>query len=79
MNRLSTSGVEPSNNATTRGLVPGNVVRSSAFVPLVLDNMHTAAGITLELRGGRALRLSESFPFERLAGLILALEAEGRT
>jgi hypothetical protein len=32
-------------------------------------------GITLELRGGRSLRLSESFPVERLAALVLALEA----
>jgi transposase-like protein len=53
--------------------------RSAAFVPLVLDNMHAAAGITLELRGGRALRLSESFPVERLVEFIFALEVEGRT
>lgn len=48
------------------------------FVPLVVDNKHPAATITLELRGGRMLRLSESFPVERLAGLILAVEAEGQ-
>ena len=47
-----------------------------AFVPLVLGDVHTAAGITLELRGGRSLRLSESFPVDRLASLVLALEAE---
>ncbi|MGA9208686.1 MAG: hypothetical protein WB347_12845 [Terriglobales bacterium] len=46
-----------------------------AFVPLVLGDMHPAASITLELRGGRFLRLSESFPVERLASLVLALEA----
>jgi hypothetical protein len=50
-----------------------------AFVPLVLGNVPPMAGITLELRGGRSLRLSESFPVDRLAGLVLALEAaEGR-
>ena len=54
-------------------------IKRPAFVPLVLDDMHTEAGITLELRGGRALRLSESFPVERLAILVHALEAnEGR-
>ena len=45
------------------------------FVPLVLREVHPAASITLELRGGRSLRLSESFPVERLASLVLALEA----
>ncbi len=47
-----------------------------AFVPLLLGNVTPPAGITLELRGGRALRLNESFPVDRLAGLVLALEAE---
>ena len=45
-----------------------------AFVPLLLGNVTPPAGITLELRGGRSLRLSESFPVERLASLVLALE-----
>jgi hypothetical protein len=50
-----------------------------AFVPLVLGDAHAAAGITLELRGGRSLRLSESFSVERLAVLVFALEAaEGK-
>jgi hypothetical protein len=53
-------------------------IKPPAFVPLVVDGMHPGAGITLELRGGRVLRLSESFPVDRLAGLILALEAEGQ-
>jgi transposase-like protein len=57
----------------------GRGVKSPAFVPLVIESKSPTAGITLELRGGRALRLGESFPVERLAGLILALEAEGRT
>ena len=46
-----------------------------AFVPLVLDNIHATPGVTLELRGGRAIRLCESYPVERLASLVLALEA----
>jgi hypothetical protein len=53
-------------------------IQSPAFVPLVVESTSPTAGITLELRGGRSLRLSESFPIERLAGLIRALEAEGR-
>jgi hypothetical protein len=54
--------------------------KSPAFVPLMFGDMAPAVGVTLELRGGRALRFSESFPVERLAGLVLALEAaEGRT
>ena len=48
--------------------------KSPAFVPLVLDHL-PSTGITLELRGGRTLRLSEAFPVERLATLVLALEA----
>jgi hypothetical protein len=54
-------------------------IQSPAFVPLVVESASPTTGITLEFRGGRSLRLSESFPVERLAGLILALEAEGRT
>ena len=49
--------------------------KSPAFVPLVLGDVHPATGITLELRGGRSLRLNESFPIDRLASLVLALEA----
>jgi transposase-like protein len=45
-----------------------------AFVPLILGEVHAAASITLELRGGRTLRLSDSFPVDRLASLVLALE-----
>lgn len=53
--------------------------RPPAFVPLVLSNVPAPAGITLDLRGGRTLRLSESFPVDRLASLVLALEAaEGK-
>ena len=55
--------------------------KQPAFVPLVLGDVHPAASITLELRGGRFLRLSESFSGDRLATLVHALEAaekEGR-
>ena len=54
--------------------------KQPTFVPLVLGDVHTAASITLELRGGRTLRLSESFPVERLATLAHALDAnEGQS
>ena len=49
--------------------------KQPAFVPLVLGDAHAAAGITLELRGGRSIRLSELFPIDRLATLVHALEA----
>jgi hypothetical protein len=50
-----------------------------AFLPLVLGNVPATAGIKLDLRGGRSLRLSESFPVDRLVSLVLALEAaEGK-
>jgi transposase-like protein len=63
-----------------RGLAPRSPkqrrrAKPPAFVPLVLGSIPSAADITLELRGGRSLRLSESFPVDRLAGLVLALEA----
>ena len=54
-------------------------VKPPAFVPLIVDDRRPAAGITLELRSGRCLRLGELFPVDRLAGLIRALETEGRT
>jgi hypothetical protein len=57
-----------------RGVKPSRR-KPPAFLPLVLGDVHATAGITLELRGGRSLRLSESFPVERLAALVLALEA----
>jgi hypothetical protein len=50
--------------------------KQPAFVPLVLGDVPGAAGITLELRGGRSLRLSESFPVDRLATLVRALDAD---
>jgi transposase len=53
--------------------------KAQDFVPLVLGSIPSSPDIVLDLRGGRVLRLSESFPVERLAGLIRALEAEGRT
>jgi len=54
-------------------------IQPRAFVPLVAENTFPTAGITLKLRGGRLIRFSESFPIERLAGLIRALETQGRT
>lgn len=49
-----------------------------AFLPLVM-RAETAGlpgpGMSLELRGGRVLRLGDSIPIERLAALIHALEA----
>ncbi len=49
--------------------------KTPAFVPLMIDVRQPAAGITLELRDGRSLRLSELFPVDRLAALVHALEA----
>ena len=49
--------------------------KNPAFVPLVFGEVRVAEEITLEVRGGRLLRLSGSFPIDRLAGLVLALEA----
>jgi transposase-like protein len=60
---------------TIRERGPKHGRKPPAFVPLVFGEVHTAASITLELRGGRSLHLSESFPVERLASLVLALEA----
>ena len=61
---------------TIKSAAPSNAAaKPPAFLPLVLGEVHTAASITLELRGGRSLRLSESFPVDRLASLVLALEA----
>jgi transposase-like protein len=54
-------------------------VKQPAFVPLVFGDVHAAAGITLELRGGRSLRLSESFPVDRLATLVHPLRFAERT
>ena len=53
-----------------------NITATSAFVPVVLSDrrMASAAEITIELRGGRTLRLSESTPPDRLAAIVLALE-----
>jgi transposase-like protein len=46
-----------------------------AFLPVMVDAEHRREdGITLELAGGRVLRLPESTPVERLAELVHALE-----
>ena len=48
-----------------------------AFVPVVLSDRRTAfsAEITIELRGGRKLQISDSISADRLAAIVLALEA----
>lgn len=53
-----------------------------AFVPVVVrDGQRVAhdAGIVIELRGGRLLRLPSSMPAGRLAELVRALEATEAT
>ena len=52
--------------------------KPAAFVPVVVDqgSVSATAGMSLELRGGRTLRLSDSISIERVTALIRALEAE---
>ena len=47
------------------------------FVPVMLSGQSMAgpAEIAIELRGGRTLRMSESIAAERLAEIVVALEA----
>jgi len=50
-----------------------------AFVPAVVTSaVASDSSITLELAGGRVLRLPASLPAERLAELVAALEARDR-
>lgn len=52
--------------------------RAPAFVPMrVADRPAREASIEMELVGGRVLRLPESISAERLAELLVALEARG--
>jgi transposase-like protein len=52
------------------------VKRTPVFVPAVVKGEPSHGGaITLELAGGRALRLPASIPAQRLAELVLAIEA----
>jgi hypothetical protein len=50
---------------------------SPAFLPVTIqrDALPPTAGMSLELRGGRILRLPDSMSIERIAELIHALEA----
>jgi hypothetical protein len=50
---------------------------SPAFVPVVLSDRSVTSPmeISIELRGGRTLRLSESIAVDRLAAIVVALEA----
>ncbi len=65
----------PQHSGRTRRVAQRPHRKPPAFVPLVFGNVPATTGITLELRGGRSLRLGESFPVDRLASLVLALEA----
>ena len=49
--------------------------KPAAFVPVVVDqgSFSATAGMSLELRGGRTLRLSDSISIERVTALIRAL------
>ncbi len=53
------------------------VTAAPAFVPVVLSDrgMASSTEIAIELRGGRTLRLSDSISPDRLAAIVLALEA----
>ena len=52
--------------------------KSPVFLPLLVSgNGHAhEASVTLELGGGRVLRLPEAMPAERLAEIVVALEAK---
>jgi len=48
---------------------------SPAFLPVVVDeNSRRESAITIELAGGRVLRLPEAIPLQRLVELVHALE-----
>jgi hypothetical protein len=46
-----------------------------AFVPMMMGQPGNEAGILIELRDGRVLRVSDSVPVERLVALVRTLEA----
>ena len=54
-----------------------SLTAAPAFVPVVLSDrgVTSAAEIAIDLRGGRTLRISDSIPPDRLAAIVLALEA----
>jgi hypothetical protein len=56
---------------------PGGMARRPAFLPLVLnDTTRQDGAISIELAGGRVLRLPETIAAARLAEIIAALEAQ---
>lgn len=64
--------------AVARTRSPGLRPKRPAFLPLAVHRGPLALlrpEISIELRGGRLLRLSDSMPVERVAELIRALEA----
>lgn len=55
---------------------PQHPVKPPVFLPLLVSgDGHAHGAIVLELAGGRVLRLSETIPAERLAEIVVALEA----
>jgi hypothetical protein len=54
-----------------------SVAAAPAFVPVVLSARGVASPteIAIDLRGGRTLRLRDSIPPDRLAAIVVALEA----
>jgi hypothetical protein len=56
---------------------PESTAKRPAFLPMVLnDNARPSGAISIELAGGRVLRLPESIAAARLAELVAALEAQ---
>jgi len=54
----------------------GERLRRPAFLPVLVDgDSRRDSAITIELAGGRALRLPEATPIQRLVDLVNALEA----
>ncbi len=57
---------------------PPKRLKQPAFLPVVIDGEQGSDGsITIELAGGRVLRLPESIATERLVQLVHSLEARG--
>jgi len=63
----------------TRAKAPRRAPRQPDFLPVcVTETVARPASITLELAGGRVLRLPDAIPAARLAEIVAALEAEAR-
>lgn len=65
----------PPTSSVVSAKAPGAAKRPHFLPVLVSDPAPRHAAITLELLGGRVLRLPESIAAERLADLVAALEA----